>query len=100
MPDVRGYAALFAPRGLRGRRAGPRCRCAMVVVLSQPWWVAKGPDMSESNGVTMRGENAPETMVASAIAAEPVAPGEPSAATTAALVPPARVGARVWRASS
>ena len=62
----------------------------MVVVLSQPWWVAKGPDMSESNGVTMRGENAPETMVASAIAAEPVAPGEPSAATTAAPVPPTR----------
>ena len=46
--------------------------------------------MSESNGVTMRGENAPETMVASAIAAEPVAPGEPSAATTAVPVPPAR----------
>ena len=57
--------------------------------------------MSESNGVTMRGENAPETMVASAIAAEPVAPGEPSAATTLPhLFLPRGVGARVWRASS
>ena len=52
MPTVRGYAALFAPRGLRGRRAGPRCRCAMVVVLSQPRWAVKGSDMSGNEAVT------------------------------------------------
>lgn len=33
MPAVRGYAALFAPRGFHCRCAGPCCGCAMVVVL-------------------------------------------------------------------
>ena len=46
--------------------------------------------MSESNDVTMRGENVPEAMVASAVAAQPVAPGGSTAATAAAPVPPAR----------
>lgn len=46
--------------------------------------------MNESNDVTMRGENVPEVMVASAVAAQPVAPGGSRAATTAAPVPPAR----------
>ena len=52
MPAVRGYTALFAHRGLRGRRAGTRCRCAMVVVLSQPRWAVKGSDMSGNEAVT------------------------------------------------
>ena len=43
--------------------------------------------MSESNDVTMRGENVPEAMVASAVAAQPVAPGGSTAATAAAPVP-------------
>ena len=46
--------------------------------------------MNESNDVTMCGENVPEAMVASAVVAQPVAPGGSSAATTAAPVPPAR----------
>ena len=46
--------------------------------------------MNESNDVTMRGENVPEAMVASAVAAQPVAPGGSTAAITAAPVPPAR----------
>lgn len=46
--------------------------------------------MSDDDDVTMRGENVPEAMVASAVAAQPVVPGESSAATTAAPVPPAR----------
>lgn len=46
--------------------------------------------MNESNDVTMHGENVPEAMVASAVAAQPVAPGGSRAATTAAPVPPAR----------
>ncbi len=46
--------------------------------------------MNESNDVAMYGENAPEAMVASAVAAQPVAPGGSTAATTAAPVPPAR----------
>lgn len=43
--------------------------------------------MSESNDVTMRGENVPEAMVASAVAAQPVAPGGSTVATAAAPVP-------------
>ena len=46
--------------------------------------------MNESNDVTMHGENVPEAMVASAVAAQPVAPGGSTAATAAAPVPPAR----------
>ena len=46
--------------------------------------------MNESNDVTMHGENVPEAMVASAVAAQPVAPGGSTAAITAAPVPPAR----------
>ena len=46
--------------------------------------------MNESNDVTMRGENVPEAMVASAVAAQPVAPGGSTAAISAASVPPAR----------
>ena len=46
--------------------------------------------MSDSNDVTMRGENVPEAMVASAVAAQPVAPGGSPAATAAAPVPLAR----------
>ena len=46
--------------------------------------------MNESNDVTMRGENVPEAMVASAVAAQSVAPGGSTAAITAAPVPPAR----------
>lgn len=43
--------------------------------------------MSESNDVTMRGGNVPEAMVASAVAAQPVAPGGSTVATAAAPVP-------------
>ena len=43
--------------------------------------------MSESNDVTMRGEYVPEAMVASAVAAQPVAPGGSTVATAAAPVP-------------
>jgi len=43
--------------------------------------------MSESNDVTMRGENVPEAMVASAVAAQPDAPGGSTVATAAAPVP-------------
>ena len=43
--------------------------------------------MSDSNDVTMRGENVPEAMVASAVAAQPDAPGGSTAATAAAPVP-------------
>ena len=46
--------------------------------------------MNESNDVTMHGENVPEAMVASAVAAQPVAPGGSIAAPAAAPVPPAR----------
>ena len=46
--------------------------------------------MNESNDVTMRGENVPEAMVASAVAAQSVAPGGSTAAISAAPVPPAR----------
>ena len=46
--------------------------------------------MNESDDVTMRGENVPEAMVASAVAAQPVAPGESAATTTAAPFAPAR----------
>lgn len=46
--------------------------------------------MSESNDVTMRGEIVPEAMVASAVVAQPVAPGGSTAATAAAPVPLAR----------
>jgi len=46
--------------------------------------------MSESNDVTMRGENVPEAVVASAVAAQPDAPGGSTAATAAAPVPLAR----------
>lgn len=46
--------------------------------------------MNESNDVTMHGENVPEAMVASAVVAQPVAPGGSTAAITAAPVPPAR----------
>ena len=46
--------------------------------------------MNESNDVTMRGENVPEAMVASAVAAQPVAPGESATTTTAAPFAPAR----------
>ena len=46
--------------------------------------------MSDSNDVTMRGENVPEAMVASAAAAQPVASGGSTAATAAAPVPLAR----------
>ena len=46
--------------------------------------------MSDSNDVTMRGENVPEAMVASAVAAQPVASGGSTAATAAAPVPLAR----------
>ena len=56
--------------------------------------------MNESNDVTMRGENVPEAMVASAVAAQPVAPGGSTAAISAAPVPPRGVGAQSWRASS
>ena len=43
--------------------------------------------MSESYDVTMRGENVPEVMVASAVAAQPDAPGGSTVATAAAPVP-------------
>ncbi len=46
--------------------------------------------MNERDDVTMRGENVPEAMVASAVAAQPVAPGESAATTTAAPFAPAR----------
>lgn len=46
--------------------------------------------MNESDDVTMRGENVPEAMVASAVAAQPVAPGESATTTTAAPFAPAR----------
>ena len=54
--------------------------------------------MNESNDVTMRGENVPEAMVASAVAAQPVAPGGSTAATTAAPdTPPRRRGSKLAR---
>lgn len=46
--------------------------------------------MNESDDVTMRGENVPEAMVASAVTAQSAAPGESSGATTAPPVLPAR----------
>lgn len=46
--------------------------------------------MSDNDDVTMRGENVPEAMVTSGVAAQPVAPGATTAATTAAPLPPAR----------
>ena len=54
--------------------------------------------MNESDDVTMRGENVPEAMVASAVAAQPVAPGGSTAATTAAPdTPPRRRGSKLAR---
>ena len=54
--------------------------------------------MNESNDVTMRGENVPEAMVASAVAAQPVAPGGSTAAITGAPVtPPRRRGSKLAR---
>ncbi|KSW13336.1 hypothetical protein FBF35_00385 [Schaalia odontolytica] len=54
--------------------------------------------MNESNDVTMRGENVPEAMVASAVVAQPVAPGGSTAAITGAPVtPPRRRGSKLAR---
>ena len=54
--------------------------------------------MNESNDVTMHGENVPEAMVASAVAAQPVAPGGSTAAITGAPVtPPRRRGSKPAR---
>ena len=54
--------------------------------------------MNESNDVTMRGDNVPEAMVASAVAAQPVAPGGSTAAITGAPVtPPRRRGSKLAR---